>query len=258
MSSLKNKWQAGQPTFGLWSALGSPLATEILARAGFDYVCIDNQHGVNDYISTLGQLQAVDCGGTPAIVRVPWNDPGSIGKMLDAGADGIIVPMVNSVADAESAVQSCRYAPEGSRSFGPTRAAIRKKGYFAEANAHTACIPMIETAEAVRNIDDILAVAGIDAIYVGPADLAVSLGYSPGLAENESAFSSALELVVAACNRHGVVPGIHATPTTTADRLELGFRMITVTSDVLAMRSALPNPENLVTGDFAGGVNSIY
>lgn len=258
MSSIKDKWEAGQPTLGLWSALGSPLATEMLSRAGYDYVCIDNQHGTNDYTSTLAQLQAVDCGGTPAIVRVPWNEPGVIGKMLDAGADGIIIPMVNSVAEAEAAVRSCRYAPEGSRSFGPVRAAVRMPDYFAKANAHTACIPMIETAEAVQNIDDIIAVPGIDAVYVGPADLAVSLGFAPGTAENESAFSGALDAIVAACGRHGVVPGIHATTTTTAQRLEIGFRMITVTSDAVAMRSALPAVDDVLGGVDASDSGSIY
>ena len=258
MTKLNEKWEAGQPTLGLWSTLGSPLATEILSRAGFDYVCIDNQHGTNDYASTLAQLQAVDCGGTPAIVRVPWNEQGIIGKMLDAGADGIIIPMVNSAYEAEAAVRSCRYAPQGSRSVGPVRAAVRIPDYLAIANAHVACIPMIETAEAINNIDDILAVPGIDAAYVGPADLAVSLGFAPGSAENEPAFINALDAVVTACGRHGVVPGIHSTTAMTAQRLKIGFRMITVTSDAVAIRSGLPALDDVVAGQGAPGTGSIY
>ncbi len=239
MNPLKEAWRAGQPTLGGWATLASPLAAEMLSRAGFAYVCIDNQHGINDYAGTVGLLQAIDCGDATPIVRVPWNEPGIIGKMLDAGADGIIIPMVNSVAEAEAAVRACRYAPDGTRSYGPTRASLRSPDYFVTANDHVACIPMIETVAALESLDDILAVPGIDAIYVGPADLSVSLGLAPGNNDDESVFVQALESIVAACNHHGVVPGIHATPSLTPRRLEMGFRMVTVTADNVAMRDGL-------------------
>ncbi|MFN3217922.1 MAG: HpcH/HpaI aldolase family protein [Acidimicrobiales bacterium] len=239
MNPLKALWAAGEPALGGWAALGSPLAAEMLARAGFDYVCIDNQHGVNDYLGTVGLLQAIDCGDSTPLVRVPWNEPGIIGKMLDAGADGVIIPMVNSVAEAEAAVAACRYAPAGARSYGPVRASLRDPDYYVTANDHVACIPMIETVAALAALDDILAVPGIDAVYVGPADLSVSLGLPPGNNDDAPAFVDALETIVAACERHGVVPGIHATTALTERRLEMGFRMVTVTADNVAMRDGL-------------------
>lgn len=239
MSPLKALWATGEPALGGWAALGSPLAAEMLARAGFDYVCIDNQHGINDYLATVGLLQAIDCGDTTPLVRVPWNEPGIVGKMLDAGADGVIIPMVNSVAEAEAAVAACRYAPDGARSYGPTRASLRTGDYYATANDHVACIPMIETVAALGALDDILAVPGIDAVYVGPADLSISLGLAPGNNDDAPAFVDALETIVAACERHGVVPGIHATTALTERRLDMGFRMVTVTSDNVAMRDGL-------------------
>lgn len=239
MNTLKEKWARGEPTLGLWSTLGSTLATETLGRTGFDYVCVDNQHGINDYAGTVGHLQALDIGDVTPLARPPWNEPGIMGKLLDAGAEGLIIPMVNSAAEAEAAVRSSRYAPEGSRSFGPVRAAERRSDYFEVANELVACIPMIETAAAVAAIDEILAVPGIDAIYVGPADLAVSLGFAPRDADAQPVFNEALDTIVSACSRHGVVPGIHATTAIAEQRLELGFRMVTVSADSVAMRVGL-------------------
>lgn len=249
MNRLKTKWADGGSVVGLWATLGSGLATEMLARAGLDYVCIDNQHGVNDYSSTVGQLQAVDCGTATPLVRVPWNEPGIIGKMLDAGAEGIIIPMVNSVAEAEAAVRSCRYAPEGARSFGPVRSSMRTSDYFATANEDVICIPMIETAQALEAIDDILDVPGIDAIYVGPADLAVSLGVDLAAADDDPTFVQALDTIVAACQRHDVIPGIHGSIAIAQQRLGLGFRMVTVTTDSVAMRVGLAQAAGVAVGD---------
>lgn len=249
MNRLKMKWADGGSVVGLWATLGSSLATEMLARAGLDYVCIDNQHGVNDYSSTVGQLQAVDCGDATPLVRVPWNEPGIIGKMLDAGAEGIIIPMVNSVAEAEAAVRSCRYAPQGARSFGPVRSGIRTPDYFATANDDVLCIPMIETAQALESIDDILDVPGIDAIYVGPADLAVSLGVDLATADDDPLFVQALDTIVAACQRHDVIPGIHGSIAIAKQRLGLGFRMVTVTADSVAMRVGLAQASGAAAGD---------
>ena len=239
MNALKDKWAKGEPTLGLWATLDSVLATETMARSGFDYVCVDNQHGINDYVGTVGHLQAIDAGEATPVVRVPWNEPGVIGKMLDAGAEGIIVPMVNSVEEAQAAVRACRYAPAGARSFGPVRASLRDPDYYARANADIACIPMIETVQAVAAIDDILGVPGIDAVYVGPADLSVTLGLAPGNNDDAPAFIEALETIVAACRRHDVVAGIHASPALTPRRVEMGFSMVTVSADSVALRTGL-------------------
>jgi 4-hydroxy-2-oxoheptanedioate aldolase len=237
MTSLREKWADGGETLGLWLSLPSFVSAEITARQPVDYICVDLQHGVNDYAQAASMIQAIElCGGTP-IVRVPWNEPGIIGKVLDAGAHGIVVPMVNTREQAEAVVRSTRYAPDGSRSWGPVMAGMRHDDNRAWAEAHVATIPMIETAEAIENLDEILSVPGVDAIYVGPADLSISLGLGPYGNDGNAVFDDALSTIVAACQRHGVVPGIHASGPLTPVRREQGFRMITVTSDALAIRA---------------------
>jgi 4-hydroxy-2-oxoheptanedioate aldolase len=237
MTSLREKWAAGDETLGLWLSLPNFVSAEITARQPVDYVCVDTQHGVIDYQTSAAMIQAIDLAGGTPIVRVPWNEPGIIGKSLDAGAHGVVVPMVNTRAEAEAVVRSARYAPEGSRSWGPVMAGLRHADNRAWAAENVAVIPMIETAEAIANLDEILSVPGIDAIYVGPADLAISLGLGPYGNDGNAIFDDALATIVAACRAHGVVPGIHATGPLTPVRRQQGFRMITVTSDALAIRA---------------------
>lgn len=257
MDSLRDIWRRDDVTLGGWLAVPSVVTAEATARAGFDFVCIDTQHGAIEYSDAVGMIQAILLGGSRPIVRVPWNEPGIIGKMLDAGAQGIIVPMVNSVAEAEAAVRSCRYFPNGSRSYGPGMAAPRVDGSYPDwADQHVAVIPMIETTQAVDDIDNILAVEGIDAIYVGPADLSITLGLKPGNNDDESSFTEALDAIVAGCRKAGVVAGIHATGPLTRKRLETGFTMVTVTSDIVAMRLGLASELKAATqsgSDGSGG-----
>jgi 4-hydroxy-2-oxoheptanedioate aldolase len=219
-------------------------------------VCIDNQHVVNDYQTTVAMAQAVVLGGGTPICRVPWNEPGIIGKMLDAGIEGIIVPMVNSVAEAQAVVRAGRYAPIGARSFGPVIAGMRRSNHFDWAGDGIALIPMIETVEAISNLDDILAVPGIDAVYVGPADLSITLGLKPGNNDGEAKFDDALATIVKGCQNAGIVPGIHATAALVEKRLEQGFRMITVTSDALAMRGSLVADLETARGAKSGAAKS--
>lgn len=239
MTTLREGWASGRPTFGGWLALPSPVTAEAAATIGFDYVCADNQHGVLDYASTVGVVQAALLGGSRPIVRVPWNEPGVIGKMLDAGVEGVIVPMVNSAAEAAAVVRAVRYPPLGSRSFGPLLAGLRDADHARVANDTVAVIPMIETREALTRLDEILATPGIDAVYVGPADLSFSLGLTPANHDDVPEFADALAAIVAGCHRHGVVAGIHATGALAAQRLEQGFRMITVAADLSAMRAGM-------------------
>jgi 4-hydroxy-2-oxoheptanedioate aldolase len=239
MDTLRTQWNEGRDTLGVWLAIPSIISAETAARVGYDYVCIDNQHGVNDYQQTVAMAQAILLGGGTPICRVPWNEPGIIGKMLDAGIEGVIVPMVNTVAEAEAVVRAGRYAPLGARSFGPVIAGMRRGNHFDWSTDGIALIPMIETVEAIANLDAILAVPGIDAIYVGPADLSITLGLKPGNNDDIPAFDDALATIVAGCRNAGIVPGIHATAALVEKRLEQGFRMITVTSDTLAMKSSL-------------------
>ena len=254
---LAEAFAAGRPALGAWASLPAAMGSEIMSRAGFDYVCIDMQHGLADYSDMLPMLAAIDLGTATPIVRVPWNEQGIIGRSLDAGAMGIIVPMVNSRAEAEAAVRSCRYAPQGSRSFGPTRAALRDgPGYFAGANEAVQCIPMVETTAALANLDDIVSTPGVDAVYVGPADLSVSLGLPPGNNDGQAAFDEALAAIVAACGRHGVVPGIHSTPTLTPTRVEQGFRMVTVTADSAALTAAVNSHLQSVQAALSGNAEA--
>jgi 4-hydroxy-2-oxoheptanedioate aldolase len=237
MTNLREKWAAGGETLGFWLSVPSFVAAEVSARQPVDYVCVDTQHGVIDYQMSVSMIQAIELSGGTPVVRVPWNEPGIIGKSLDAGAHGVVVPMVNTREQAEAVVRSARYAPDGSRSWGPVIAGMRHSDNRTWAADNVAVIPMIETAEAIGNLDDILSVPGIDAVYVGPADLSISLGLGPGNNDGDQVFDDALTTIVAACQRHGVVPGIHSTGALTPKRRAQGFRMITVTSDALAMRA---------------------
>jgi 4-hydroxy-2-oxoheptanedioate aldolase len=239
VTTLRQRWAAGHPTLGAWLAIPSVLVAESTARIGFDYVCTDLQHGALDYADSVGLFQAVLVGGSTPIARVPWNEPGVVGKVLDAGAEAVIIPMVNTDEEAAAAVRAARYPPLGARSYGPTVAGTRSSDYAAAANDVIAVIPMIETVEALRHLDDILSVPGVDAIYVGPADLSLSLGLAPGNNDDTASFREALDAIVTGCRRHGVVAGIHATGALTARRLEQGFTMVTVTSDAVALRAGL-------------------
>lgn len=237
--SLRERWRGGHTTLGGWLVVPSTVTAEAAARSGFDYVCIDAQHGAIDYADTVTMIQAILLGGASPIVRVPGNEAAIIGKVLDAGAHGVIVPMVNSVAEAHAAVQACRYAPLGSRSYGPTVVGLRgadQPGWSAD---HVAVIPMIETAEAVGAVDEIVTVPGIDAVYVGPADLSLTLGLPAGNHDDDARFADALSRVSAACATAGIVAGIHSTGALAPQRIAAGFGMVTVANDLVAMRRGL-------------------
>jgi 4-hydroxy-2-oxoheptanedioate aldolase len=257
MKGLREMWNSGEPTLGGWLSVPSAVTAEATARVGFDYVCIDTQHGAIEYSDAVALVQAILLGGSRPIIRVPWNEPGIIGKMLDAGAHGVIVPMVNSVEEAEAAVRACRYTPDGARSFGPAMASMRADGAYVDwAADHVAVIPMIETTQAIAQLDDILAVPGIDAIYVGPADLSLTLGLPPKNNDDSPAFIEALETVVAGCKRAGIVPGIHSSGELTPKRLEMGFQMVTVCTDLLAMNLGLKSELAKARGESGSSAGS--
>jgi len=238
-NTAKTAWREGHVTYGAWLSIPSSFSAEVMAHQGFDWLCIDMQHGVIDYQTAVTMLQAIGTTDTIPIVRVPWNEPGSIGKALDAGAYGVIIPMVNSRAEAEAAVRACRYAPAGARSYGPTRAAYYGgRDYAVHANEQIACIPMIETKQAVDGLDDILSVPGIDAVYVGPADLSLTLGLPPAMDHDDESFHDARKAIAAKCREHGVTAGIHASAELAPKHVEAGYQMITVSSDVGAMAGA--------------------
>jgi 4-hydroxy-2-oxoheptanedioate aldolase len=223
---------------GAWMFLREPLVAEQASKTGYDYVCIDLQHGLAGFDQLPTLLQAVATGPAAAIARVPWNEPWMIGRALDAGAIGVIIPMVNTAAEAEAAVAACRYAPAGERSIGPIGAMTRHAGYF-RAAGEVMCIPMIETAEAIENVDAIAAVPGVDALYVGPADLSLTYGLRPAADQTDDRFHQALAKVVAACEANGVIPGVHASAELAQARRDAGFRMITISYDHAPVMASL-------------------
>jgi 4-hydroxy-2-oxoheptanedioate aldolase len=230
---LRQLWEQDRPALGGWLGIPSSTSAELMAHAGFDWLCVDMQHGSIDYQVGVTMLQAISTTDAVPIVRVPWNEPGIIMKVLDAGAYGVIVPMVNSRAEAEAAVAACRYAPEGIRSYGPARAVLYAGlDYFPNANRTVLCIPMIETREALANLDEIVSTTGVDAVFIGPSDLSVSLGLPPSYDQDAPEFVAGVESVAAACKRHAVIAGVFCgTPAVAKKRIAQGFRLVQVADD---------------------------
>jgi len=235
-NGVKKLWREGRPAFGAWLSIPSAFSAEVMAHQNLDWLCVDAQHGPIHYETALAMLQAISTTETTPFVRVPWNEPGMIGKMLDAGAYGVVVPLVNTRAEAEAAVAACRYPPRGIRSFGPTRAVYYAGfDYFVHASKEICCIPQIETTTAVDNLDEILSVEGVDAVYIGPMDMSISLGLPPQMDSDVPAYAEARQRVLEACQRHNVAAGIHSTVTSAPKRAAEGFRMVLATTDLGAL-----------------------
>lgn len=230
---IRERWRAGQAVVNGWLSLTDPFAAEVMAHQGWDSVTIDLQHGVSDYLSAVGQIRAIDGAGVAPLVRVPWNDPGVIMKCLDAGAMGVICPMVNDREQAERFVGACRYPPRGYRSNGPIRAALSIGGdYQMHADTLVLAIAMIETREAIDNLDAILSVPGLDAIYIGPSDLSLSLGGPAVLDHADGPAFDAIRHILDRAKVHGVPAGIHTgDPLYALGMIERGAALVTVGSD---------------------------
>ena len=215
-NTLRRIWARGEAVVNGWLSIPTGFSAEVMAHQGFDSLTVDMQHGVVDYQAAVSMLQAVSTTGVIPLARVPWNDPAFVMKILDAGAYGVICPMVNTREEAEALVRACRYPPRGHRSWGPVRASIYAGADYGDhANDELIVMPMIETAEALKNLDEILSVPGVDAVYVGPSDLSLALGFSPRLDQTDPPVVEAQQKIVAACKRHRVIAGIHnATPRT--------------------------------------------
>jgi 4-hydroxy-2-oxoheptanedioate aldolase len=232
--TLRERWTAGEPTFGAWCTIPSPWSAEVAARSGHDWVCVDTQHGLIGYDVMLPMLQAITAGGVPSFVRVQWNEPGTIMKALDAGAGGVIVPMVNSPEEARSVVGACRYPPHGFRSMGPTRARTLGGDWRLPI-----CVVMIETVEAVKRADEILAVPGVDAVFVGPNDLAVSAGLDSSYEGRHPEHQRMIEAVAKSAKAHGVVAGIMCGSAEVARQWHnAGYQMLALDSDTRLLTAA--------------------
>ncbi len=230
---LRQLWADDKPAVNGWLALPNSFSAEVMAHQGWDSLTIDLQHGVIDYAALVPMLQAISTTATVPIVRVPWLEPGILMKALDAGAYAVICPMVNTREDAQKLVHYTHYAPKGTRSFGPIRATLYGGAdYPQHANDTVVRFAMIETAQALDNLDSILSVEGLDAIYIGPSDLSLSLGCRPVFDDVDPKAQQAIEHIVARAKAHGVVAGIHNGRADVARaRVELGFRFVTLGSD---------------------------
>jgi 4-hydroxy-2-oxoheptanedioate aldolase len=239
-NSLREIWAENRTAFGLWATMPGSFSAELIAGAGVDYVCVDQQHGVIDYDSIVPMFQAIGAAGAAPITRVIQNDPGEIMKSLDAGALGIIVPLVNDAAEAARAVAACRYPPHGIRSYGPVRAAgVIGSRDPEDLAGQVLCIVMVETREALERVGEIAATPGLDGIYIGPSDLALSLGLPPTLDVTEDAHVEAVRQIREACHRHGIAAGIHSASGEPArGHAEAGFDMVTVASDAALLKNA--------------------
>jgi 4-hydroxy-2-oxoheptanedioate aldolase len=248
-NTLREIWAKGEAVVNGWASIPSAFSAEVLAHQGYDSITIDMQHGVVDYQAMVTMLAAISTTSVIPLARVPWNDPAIIGKTWDAGVYGIVCPMVNTPEEAEAFVRASKYPPRGFRSNGPVRASLYGGAdYWRHANDTLLCIPMIETAEAVKNIDAILSVPGVEAIYVGPADLSWSLGcMPPRLDQTDAPVVEAQKTIIKAAKKHGVFAGIHCgTATYAAKMIEDGYQLVTLASDSRHMAAKAAEEINAV------------
>ena len=234
---LRTLWKEGKAAVNGWLAIPNGFSAESMAHQGWDALTIDLQHGLIDYQAMVQMLQAISTTDTVPVVRVPWLEPGILMKTLDAGAYGVICPMVNTREDAQKLVAWTHYQPRGTRSFGPVRALLYGgPDYPQYANDTIVRFAMIETAQALDNLDAILSVEGLDAIYIGPSDLSLALGCKPTFDDVDPPVAQAIDHILERAKAHGVVAAVHnGTPEAALARVAKGFQFVTVSSDARLM-----------------------
>jgi 4-hydroxy-2-oxoheptanedioate aldolase len=256
-NALKQLMSEGTPAVNGWIAIPDPFAAEMYAAQGWDSVTVDMQHGATDFSNAVSLFQAVAASGATVMARVPWNDPAIIMKTLDAGAYGIICPMINTRKEAEAFVEAGRYPPLGGRSFGPFRAShVAGADYWKEANGEVLLLAMIETAEAVSNLDQILQVKGLSGTYVGPGDLSLSMGRAPTLDPTDPEVLAAIATIARKTRAQGLIAGVHTDGAKTAQRrFADGFQFCTLLNDVrllaMAAQTAVRETRGLAAGPAA-------
>jgi 4-hydroxy-2-oxoheptanedioate aldolase len=238
-NNLRQIWASGGAAVNGWLAVPNGFSAETMAHQGWDSLTVDLQHGVVDYQAAVSMLTAISTTDTVPMTRVPWLDPGHLMKALDAGAYGIICPMINCGEDAEKLVAWTHYPPEGTRSFGPIRGLLYGGAdYPQNANDTVVVFAMIETRDGLDNLEDILSTPGLDAVYIGPSDLSLALGCRPTFDDVDPPAAEAIEMIVRKAKEHGKIAGIHnGTPDTALKRIELGFQFVTISSDARLMAS---------------------
>ena len=236
---LKERLKKGEVVIGTFVGLGHPDVTEWLSRLGFDWLLLDAEHGPLGFETLQRMMQSMNGTSCIPLVRPQWNDLVVIKRVLDLGAYGVLIPWVNSKEEAENAVRACRYPPEGLRGYGPRRAGMFDPSYYATANEEILITVQIETEKALKNLDEILSVEGIDACYIGPADLSCSLGFGIPPKWNEPRYLAAFDRVLEAAERHGKPAGMFATLDNIQWAIEKGFRFNTVdNADAFLIRGA--------------------
>ena len=229
-----------------WLSIPNSFTAEAMSKMGWDSITIDMQHGQNDYSTCISMLQAMSNSDSVPFVRVPWNEPGIIMKMLDLGVMGIIAPMINSKIDCQKFVSYCNYPPIGQRSFGPMRAQIiYGPNYYKNANNNIVSLAMIETKEAVENIDEILSVENLTGVYIGPGDMSSSYGLEPKFDVKDDPIYSNIKMIVRKAKEKGKIAGIHNGTTDYAkEMIKLGYQFVTVSSDFRSMSTYAQNIVN--------------
>lgn len=237
---IREIWASGGAVVNGWLAVPSPYSAEVMAHAGWDSLTVDLQHGNNDYQAAVAMFQAISTTKTVPMCRVPWSEPGIIGKMLDGGAYGVIAPMVNNKAEAEAFAAATRYPPRGQRSFGPIRGLLYGgPDYAQEANDTIVALAQVETREAIENLDEMCQVPDLDGLYIGPADLALSFGKKPIFDNEDPEMMDLFMRVRDACRKAGKVACIHCGSAAYAKRMaDEGFQFMTVLSDARLMANA--------------------
>jgi 4-hydroxy-2-oxoheptanedioate aldolase len=236
-NKIKQMWRDKKWVTMGWLSVSHGFTAEVMARQGFDTLCVDMQHGTTDMSDVWPMLQAISQTDTVPVVRVPWNDPATIMKALDLGAYAIIVPLINTAEDAAKAVAACRYPPVGMRSSGPVRA-LHYGGadYVAHANNEIVIMAMIETKEGLANLDAICATPGLDAVYIGPADLSFALGLAPRGDNPDPLHLATCDQILVAAHKHGIKCVMHcASAAFAAGAVKRGFDMVMLTSDLSCM-----------------------
>jgi 4-hydroxy-2-oxoheptanedioate aldolase len=242
-NGIKRLWAEGKPALNAWLSIGNAFPAEIVAAQGYDAVSIDQQHGFLGYDAMAAMLQAIRGSGATPLVRVPWLAAGDVMKALDAGALGIICPMINSRAEAERLVSYVRYPPHGTRSFGPTRAVIAHGAdYGQHADREILALAMIETADGMKNLDDIVTTPGLDGVYIGPADLTLGLTgrkYPTGFDREEPEMIAAIRLILEKAHAAGIRACLHCgSPAYAARAVDWGFDLVTLLNDARLLAAA--------------------
>ena len=251
-------WQKNKACINGWLSIPNSFTAEAMSKMGWDSITIDMQHGLNDYNTSISMLQAIANSDTVALTRVPWNEPGIIMKMLDLGVMGVIAPMINTKKECEDFVSYCNYPPRGQRSFGPMRAQlVYGSDYYDNANDQIISLAMIETKEAVENIDEILSVPNLTGVYIGPGDMSSSYGFKPQFDVKKDPIFSNIKMIAEKAIKKGKIAGIHNGTTDYAkEMIELGYKFVTVSSDFRSMSTHAQNIVNEMKNNEKGKLSS--